>query len=174
MAVPSVDRFATPLGDVALDRKALERAATLPGVFVDDKAHAQEHSLEVQLPFLQSVLDDFTLVPVVVGDAAARDVARVIDALWGGPETLLVFSTDLSHFHDYYTARELDARTCERILGRATDLDGEDACGARVLNGLLSTEHMRDCAIELLALCNSGDTAGDRMRVVGYGAFAIH
>jgi len=111
---------------------------------------------------------------VVVGDAVAVDVARVIDALWGGPETLIVVSTDLSHFHDYELARKLDGRTCERILERDTALLGEDACGARVLNGLLSTQHIRDLKIELLALCNSGDTAGDRDRVVGYGAFAAH
>ena len=174
MAVPSVDRFATPLGEVALDRDLLDRAATLPGVVIDDNAHALEHSLEVQLPFLQTLLDDFELLPVVVGDADARDVAGLVDALWGGPETLLVVSTDLSHFHAYEAARALDARTCQRILGHATDLGGEEACGARVLNGLLGSDHMRGRRIELIELCNSGDTAGDRGRVVGYGAFAVH
>ena len=174
MALPSVDRFATPLGEVALDRVTLNETASLPGVVVDDHAHALEHSLEVQLPFLQTMLGDFALVPVLVGDAAARDVAGVIDALWGGPETLVVVSTDLSHFHDYDAARALDARTCDRILARATDISGEDACGARALNGLLGADHMRDRSIELLARCNSGDTAGDRERVVGYGAFVAH
>jgi AmmeMemoRadiSam system protein B len=174
MALPSVDRFATPLGEVVLDQEMLAAAAALPGVVVDDSAHALEHSLEVQLPFLQTVLRDFTLVPVLVGDARAREVAAVIDALWDGPETLVVVSTDLSHFHGYDVARALDARTCERILRQATDLEGDDACGARVLNGLFSTDHVSGRSVELLAMCNSGDTAGDRERVVGYAAFAIH
>ena len=107
MAVPSVKHFATPLGEISLDGDALNVAAAQPGVVVDDGAHALEHSLEVQLPFLQTVLHHFTLIPVVVGDAIVGDVARLIDTLWAGEETLIVVSTDLSHFHDYDAAREL-------------------------------------------------------------------
>jgi AmmeMemoRadiSam system protein B len=174
MAVPSVDAFATPLGQVPLDRACIERIATMPGVCVSDEAHRAEHSLEVQLPFLQTVLGHFSLVPVVVGDCDPDTVAAVVDALWDGPDTLLVVSTDLSHFHSYEAARRLDARTCQRLLARDSTLSGEDACGARALNGLMRSRRCRQLAIELLDLCNSGDTAGDRSRVVGYGAFLLH
>lgn len=174
MAVPSVDAFATPLGTVSLDRDAIARISALPGVSISDEAHRQEHSLEVQLPFLQRVLGQFTLVPVVVGHCPSPQVAAAIDALWSLPGTLLVVSTDLSHFHDYLTAARLDGHTCERLLAKATDLDGEDACGANALNGLMRSDHMRELDITLLRQCNSGDTAGDRDRVVGYGAFALH
>jgi AmmeMemoRadiSam system protein B len=174
MAVPSVDAFATPLGEVPLDRAGIAGITGLPGVCVSDAAHRDEHSLEVQLPFLQTVLDRFSLVPVVVGDCDPDRVAAVVDALWGGPETLLVFSTDLSHFHDYDQARRLDALTCERLAARDCTLTGEDACGARALNGLMRSRHGRQLAIELLDLRNSGDTAGDKRRVVGYGAFLLH
>jgi len=174
MAVPSVAAFATPLGEVRLDREAIDAIADLPEVCVSDEAHREEHSLEVQLPFLQRVLGDFALVPVVVGDCPPEPVAALIDALWGGPETLLVISTDLSHFHRYEEAVRRDRRTCERVLERDATLGGEDACGARALNGLLRSEHCAALALELLAVCNSGDTAGDHSRVVGYGAFLAH
>jgi AmmeMemoRadiSam system protein B len=174
MAVPTATAFASPLGDVPLDREALDRICTLPGVSVSDEAHREEHSLEVQLPFLQAVLKDFTLVPVLVGQCETRMVARLIDALWGGPETLVVISTDLSHFLKYEQAQQLDRDTCRRILAGDSELNGEQACGARALNGLLASRHGQALAIELLDLCNSGDTAGDRNRVVGYGAFALH
>ena len=174
MAVPSVDAFATPLGEVPLDRQGIDSIAALPGVCVSDEAHREEHSLEVQLPFLQRALDDFALLPVVVGDCPPGTVAAVMDAVWGGPETLVVVSTDLSHFHPYEEAGRRDRRTCERVPQRAGDFSGEDACGARALNGLMRTRHCRSLTLELLALCNSGDTAGDRRRVVGYGAFLAH
>jgi MEMO1 family protein len=174
MAVPSVDAFATPLGEVVLDRDSIDRISILPGVSVEDEAHRNEHSLEVQLPFLQSVLAEFSLVPVVVGYCDPDTVARVVDALWGGPETLVIVSTDLSHFHDYQEADMLDSLTCDRLLGRASDLSGEEACGAHALNGLMRSEHCRRLAIELLDRCNSGDSVGPRDKVVGYGAFALH
>ena len=174
MAVPSVDAFATPLGEVPLDRPCIERITDLAGVCVSDEAHREEHSLEVLLPFLQTVLDRFSLVPVVVGDCDADRVAAVVDALWGGPETLMVFSTDLSHFHSYEKARTLDSLTCDRLAARDSTLTGEDACGARALNGLMRSRHSRRLAIELLDLRNSGDTAGDKNRVVGYGSFLLH
>jgi len=174
MAVPSVDAFATPLGDVPLDRDSITRIAALPGVSVSDEAHREEHSLEVQLPFLQTVLKRFSLVPVVVGHCVPRTVASVMDALWGGSETLLVVSTDLSHFHSYDDATQLDALTCQRLQAKDSTLSGQDACGACALNGLTSTEHCQSLQVELVARCNSGDTAGDKDRVVGYGAFVVH
>ena len=179
MAIPSVQAFATPLGEVALDRDSIDTISSFPGVCESDEAHRQEHSLEVQLPFLQSVVGKFALVPVVVGHCEPDTVASVVDALWGGPETLVVVSTDLSHFHSYDEAGMLDTLTCERLLARASDLDGEDACGAQALNGLMRSEHCRQLAIELLDLRNSGDSAGskdavNKDSVVGYGAFALH
>ena len=174
MAVPSVDAFATPLGQVDLDRRAIEAIASLPGVVVSDDAHRDEHSLEVQLPFLQTVLGDFQLVPVVVGRCPPEVVAGVIDTLWSMPGTLLVVSTDLSHFHDYDTANGIDALTCARLLRREADLAGEDACGAAALNGLMCSKTIDSLELELLERCNSGDTAGNRQRVVGYGAFVLH
>ena len=173
MAIPSVDRFATPLGEIELDRTGLEQIRRLPGVEVSDAAHQDEHSLEVQLPFLQTVLDAFTLVPVVVGGADAAAVAAVIDALGEDPATLVVISSDLSHFHEYEEARRIDAHTCERILARATSLRGEEACGARAINGLMASKFGRAHEIRLLRACNSGDTAGTRDRVVGYASFAL-
>ena len=161
MAIPSVDRFATPLGEIELDRAGLEQIRQLPGVEISDEAHRDEHSLEVQLPFLQTVLDDFTLLPVVVGGADAETVAAVVDALGEDPATLVVVSSDLSHFHDYDAARRIDGRTCEQILDHATTL--RDAIRPLIAR-----------AVRLIRTCNSGDTAGSRDRVVGYAAFALH
>ncbi len=174
MAIPSVDRFATPLGEVPLDRAALDLIAKLPGVQISDEAHREEHSLEVQLPFLQTVLNDFTLVPVVVGGADADQVATVIDALAADAHTLVVISSDLSHFLNYREAQQIDAATCEHILGKSTTLRGEEACGARVINGLMASAQGRALEVSLLHACNSGDTAGAPNRVVGYAAFALH
>ena len=174
MAVPGVEAFNTPLGNVALDRRAIETLLALPDVSVSDEAHEKEHSLEVQLPFLQCVLDDFQLVPVVVGQSDPDQVARAIELLWRGEETLLLVSTDLSHFHHYEQAARLDRLTCERLLAGASDLAGDEACGARALNGLMRTRAAKELELELLQLCNSGDTAGDRRRVVGYGALSLH
>lgn len=174
MAVPAVESFATPLGSVPLDRMMIDEMTTLPGVCVSDAAHSDEHSLEVQLPFLQSVLDDFSLVPVVVGKCDPQLVATVMDTLWGGPETLIVVSSDLSHYLPYNLARQADERTSERILAKSTDLSGGDACGAHAINGLLSTKHCQPLTVEAIDLRNSGDTAGDKDRVVGYGAFILH
>lgn len=174
MAVPSVHRFATPLGEVELDRETINRIAAMPGVITSDEAHRQEHSLEVQLPFLQSVLSDFSLVPVLVGDCKADLVAAVIDELWGGPETLIVVSSDLSHFHAYDEARQIDASTCGLILDKVSSLTGEQACGAHAINGLMRSKKGQSLTVEMLGACNSGDTAGDKNRVVGYGAFLLH
>jgi AmmeMemoRadiSam system protein B len=175
LAVPSVDAFATPLGEVPLDGSARRHIGVLPGVVIDDRPHADEHSLEVHLPFLQHLLGDhWTLVPIAVGQATALDVADVLAALWGGAETLVVVSTDLSHYHDYATAKEIDRRTAAAIVARNADRIGsEDACGAHPLRGLLELSHRVGLDVELLDLRNSGDTAGDRSKVVGYGAFSV-
>ena len=174
MAVPSVDYFQTPLGKLPLDRAGLDALRELPAVVVDDEAHREEHSLEVQLPFLQTVLNDFSLMPVVVGGADPGQVAAVIDAFGGKPGCLIVISSDLSHFHTYDEARRIDLRTSHRILERATDLGGEEACGAVAVNGLMACRNAADLSIQQVDLRNSGDTAGDRARVVGYGAYVLH
>lgn len=174
LALSSADAWATPLGLVPLDPGAGATLRDLPGVGVDDRAHGPEHSLEVQLPFLQTVLDDFALVPLVVGDAATDEVAAAIDALWSGPETLVVVSTDLSHYHPYADAVRLDTRTAAAVATlRPDDITDRDACGARPLRGLLRTAGRRHLSVRQLDLRNSGDTAGDKERVVGYGAFAV-
>lgn len=174
MAVPAANAFATPLGTVRLDREALDDIAGLPDVGVSDAAHRDEHSLEVQLPFLQTVLADFTLVPVVVGKCAPERVAAAIDALWGGAETLVVISSDLSHYLPYEQATEVDANTCARILGKSTTLTGHEACGAQAINGLMRARHCEGLNVAAMDVRNSGDTAGDRSRVVGYGSFVLH
>jgi AmmeMemoRadiSam system protein B/AmmeMemoRadiSam system protein A len=173
LALPGVTALATPLGDVPVDQAALRAIADLPQVGTSPLAHAQEHSLEVQLPFLQTVLGDFAVVPLAVGDATADEVAEVLDRLWGGPETLIVVSSDLSHYHSYDEARAIDAHTCREILSLDARIDHEQACGATPIAGLLVAARRRGMQTELLDLRNSGDTAGDRDRVVGYAAFAF-
>lgn len=174
MAIPSVDRFATPLGEIPLDREGLERVGALPAVQVIDEAHREEHSLEVQLPFLQTVLNDFTLIPVVIGGASAAEVAAVIDALAESEDLLVVVSSDLSHFHEYGEARRIDADTCDLILHKSSSLRGEQACGAAAINGLMASAWARKLQVSMLGACNSGDTAGQRNKVVGYAAFSLH
>ncbi len=174
VAFCSSDAFRTPLGDVPVDHSALVAISDLPGVSILDRAHAQEHSLEVQLPFLQSVLTDFKLVPLVVGDADQQTVASVIERLWGDDHTLFVISTDLSHFYDDNTARQLDAQTCHSIEALSPESIGdEQACGRNPMKGLLEVARRKHMRVETLGLCNSGDTTGDRERVVGYGAWAL-
>ena len=174
LALPAADAFATPLGEVLLDRDAVAAVTMLPQVIRSGAAHALEHSLEVHLPFLQTVLDPFTLVPVAVGYASAAQVAEVLDAVWGGPETLIVISSDLSHYHPYRDAQSLDRRTADEILDLRTDITHEQACGATPVIGLNLAAQRRGLTPRLLDLRNSGDTAGDRTRVVGYGAFAYY
>jgi AmmeMemoRadiSam system protein B len=174
LAVPSVDAFATPLGDVLLDREAIARLRELPQVVESDAAHAEEHSLEVHLPFLQMVLDEFVLVPVVGGRASPEDVAEVLELVWGGDETLIVVSSDLSHYHPYADALDIDANTARQILARSTGLIGEQACGYQSINGLMHSPRAAELAIRQLALKNSGDTAGPKRQVVGYGAFSLY
>jgi hypothetical protein len=174
LAAPLSQAFDTPLGRVALDGAALAGLDGLPQVRRSDAAHEREHSIEVQLPFLQSLLgDDFTLVPLVVGRADAEAVAQVLERLWGGDETLVVISSDLSHYHAYEQARALDRATAERILALDAGLGPDEACGAAAINGALLAARRHGLSPRLLDLRNSGDTAGDRLRVVGYGALVF-
>jgi len=173
LAVPHAQIFATPLGDIPLDQAAIAAALKLPQVIRHDAAHAQEHSLEVQLPFLQQVLDEFSLIPFAVGYATPDEVAEVLDLLWGGPETLIVISSDLSHYHGYLDARQRDRHTADEIAHLHLLVDHEQACGATPINGLIEVAQRRGLQPQLLDLRNSGDTAGDKSRVVGYASFVF-
>jgi hypothetical protein len=175
LAASSATAFRTPLGDIPLDAAALESLRALPQVRVLDQAHALEHSLEVQLPFLQTVLKDFALVPLVVGDATYAEVAEVLEKLWGGAETLIVISSDLSHYHDYATAQRMDTATSQAIAALQPErIDYENACGRTPVGGLLTAARAHGLHAEIVDLRNSGDTAGPRDQVVGYGAYVLH
>jgi AmmeMemoRadiSam system protein B len=159
---------------VPIDRELRARVLELPGVRVQDAAHGPEHSLEVHLPFLQRTLAEFSLLPLVVGRASADVVATVLDAVWGGPDTLVIVSTDLSHYLDHDAAARRDRATVANVMnGELGDIAPDDACGAYPLRGLLTAARTRGLELELLDLRNSGDTAGPRDRVVGYAAFAV-
>lgn len=174
MAVPSADAFETPLGAVPLDTVGRAAVASLPHVVVDDAPHAPEHSLEVHLPFLQRVLGDFDLLPFAVGHAGTSEIADVIERCWGGAETLVVVSSDLSHYHDYETARLLDSATTRAIEELRVDaLRQESACGVRPVAGMMVVARRRGMRVTTLDVRNSGDTQGVRDRVVGYGAWAF-
>jgi MEMO1 family protein len=173
LALPAATEFETPLGRVPIDAEAAAALRALPQVGESAATHAQEHALEVQLPFLQHVLGEFSLVPLVVGDAGPAEVAEAIERLWGGPETLIVISSDLSHYHPYDTAREIDGATVKSILGFDTGISHEQACGATPIAGALVAARRHGLAPELLDCRNSGDTAGDRRQVVGYASFAF-
>jgi AmmeMemoRadiSam system protein B len=174
LALPTVEAFETPFGLVPIDEAARKRVLKDPAVILSDRPHAHEHSLEVQVPFLQSALGDFELVPLAAGDASAEEVGRVLECAWDPDDTLLVVSTDLSHYHDYATARQLDTATARAIVKREREFDGEQACGCVGISGVLDLARRRNLDVRLLDLRNSGDTAGDRSRVVGYGAFALY
>jgi AmmeMemoRadiSam system protein B len=158
-----------------VDKEAVNRIRDLPGVSLLERAHTQEHSLEVHLPFLQEVLGGFKLVPLVAGDAEPEEVGAVLEALWGGPETLITISSDLSHYHDYRTAKKMDTATSKAIEAlRFEDIGYHDACGRNPVNGLLWAARRRGLHGETIDLRNSGDTAGSRDQVVGYGAYAFY
>lgn len=173
LALSSAECYATPVGEVAIDTGACRELLRLPQVTVLDQAHAQEHSLEVHLPFLRAVLDDFLLIPVVVGDATSDEVAEVIESFWDQLDVLIVVSSDLSHFLDYETANRVDRETTRAIEGLARDISPQQACGCRAINGLMKVAQDHVLDVTTLDLRNSGDTAGDRSRVVGYGAYAL-
>lgn len=174
LAVTALDYFSTPLGDVPIDGLGRQRLRELGLVGVSDAPHATEHSIEVQLPFLQTVLGEFDLLPIAVGHSPPGLVARTLEAAWNGPETLVVVSTDLSHYHTSVEAKKLDAESTRAILERSSDLSDEQACGAGAVNGLMQVARQRNLAVAVLDQRNSGDTAGDRSRVVGYGSYAVY
>ena len=174
LAAPCAEAFETPLGRVTLDCAALSSLDELPQVKRSDRAHEREHSLEVQLPFLQTLLgSSFTLVPLVVGVTDPEAVAQVLERVWGGDETLIVISSDFSHYLPYEQAQAADRATARRILALATDITPHEACGASAINGALLAARRHGLVPRLLDLRNSGDTAGDRDRVVGYGAIVF-
>lgn len=175
MALSSADNFQTPLGKIPLDNEALQELVSLPQVAVNDNAHELEHSLEVQLPFLQELLGDFKLVPIVVGETNPEDVYAVLEYFSQDQDTLIVVSTDLSHFENYDAASAHDRKTSLSIEGLKYDeINYGDACGRNPLNGLLYFAKKQNLHIEMLALQNSGDTSGDHERVVGYGAYVLY
>ncbi len=175
IATSSADYFHTPLGDTPLDKTLVQQVLLLSGVQRLDQAHQMEHSLEVHLPFLQEVLGDFTLLPLVVGDASPEEVAAVLREVWGGEETLIVVSSDLSHYHDYATAQRMDRATSKAIEELDPQAIGhDDACGRIPLRGLLLVAREKQLMAETIDLRNSGDTAGPRDQVVGYGAYLFH
>jgi AmmeMemoRadiSam system protein B len=174
LALPSADAFDTPLGRIPIDVEARRALLALTHVRLTDAPHAEEHSLEVQLPFLQTMLRDFALLPIAAGDATPEEVAAALEPVWGDAETLIVVSTDLSHYHAYAQARLIDRATNDAILACSTQIDAEQACGCVGLNGLLACAQRRRMKIQLEDLRNSGDTAGDRQRVVGYGAWSLY
>lgn len=174
IAASGADAFATPLGQLAVDTGARDALVDAGLVAIRDDAHAGEHSLEVQLPFVQVGLDDVTVLPLAVGQAPPDLVAEVLERVWGGEETLVVVSTDLSHYRDHATATEIDRRTADAVVARRPDRLGRyDACGVIPLQGLLMAADARGLGVELLDLRTSADTAGGPDRVVGYGAFAV-
>lgn len=175
LALSSVDAFATPLGPVPVDHAGCAAILAKPGTAIHDDAHAPEHSVEVQLPFLQRVLGDgWSLVPVVAGFASAAMVAEALSDVWAAPGTLVVISTDLSHYHDQETATRLDRATAASIVAAAWErLDGARACGAAALSGALDLVRRRHERVELLHLATSADTIGPPDRVVGYGSFVV-
>ena len=174
LAAPAVDAFATPLGEVPIDKSALAAIRDLPQVQVFDIAHSMEHSLEVQLPFLQEVLDHFSVLPLCVGDASPERIAMVLDKVWGGPETLIVISSDLSHYQPYKAGRQMDKATSEAIEKlEPDDINYDQACGRLPIQGLLLVARQRGLKVKTVDLRSSGDTAGPRDEVVGYGAYVF-
>lgn len=172
IAVTQIANFATPLGMIPVDLASIAKIVNLPGVHIFEHAYDMEHSLEVQLPFLQTILSKFSIIPCVVGDAKPEDVANLLEHLWGGPETLIVISSDLSHYHDYATAQQMDTATSQAIVALAPQqIADNQACGRLPVKGLLLAAAKLNLQAQVLDLRNSGDTAGDKNRVVGYGAY---
>ncbi len=174
IALCSHKSWATPLGKVPVDRAAMAQVLKLPFCRMNDEAHREEHSIEVMLPFLQRALDDFSIVPIIVGSAPVQQVWEVLRTLWGGPETLIVISSDLSHYLPYDETRHIDLQTAKAIERlKPEDIGAGQACGRYPLYGLIASAKAHDLRLTRLGLCNSGDTAGDKSRTVGYGAWAL-
>lgn len=174
LALPTAEYFSTPLGDIPIDKELSQKISHLPQVITSAAAHAREHSLEVQLPFLQEVLDEFTLLPLVVGQATVAEVAEVLSCLWGVENTLFVISSDLSHFLAYEEAKIVDSETSQMILAKDEHITPEQACGCYSINGLLHLAKEQGLSIECIDRRNSGDTAGNKDRVVGYGSYVLN
>ena len=173
MALPDCDAFSTPLGDIPLDTQTMNHLLTFSQIEKSNIPHVMEHSLEVQCPFLQTCLTDFKLIPIVVGDATSLSVAEVLDYLWGEEETLFIISSDLSHYHNYEEASYRDNLTVKAIEQLSSNLTGGQACGCHLLNGMMKVAQRRGMEVITLDVRNSGDTVGDKNRVVGYGSFVI-
>jgi AmmeMemoRadiSam system protein B len=174
IAMMDVEAFRTPLGDISIDQAGQQQLSRLHYVHFFDQAHWQEHCLEVQLPFLQKVLNDFSLLPLLVGEASPEQVATALATFWDDPRSLLLISSDLSHFLSYQQAQQVDRKTCQAI--EAMDISAihnDQACGNRAVKGLLTLAKEKQMEVITLGLCNSGDTAGDHSRVVGYGSWAF-
>ncbi len=175
LAVSRAETFTTPLGSILVDQAAVQTIVQLPFVEYLEQAHSAEHSLEVQLPFLQEMLDSFEIVPIVAGEASAEQVSQVLEMLWGGDETLIVISSDLSHYHPYARAQQMDKATSDAIEQLDYQLLGaESACGKVPVSGLLKLAQKKALSVATIDLRNSGDTAGDKASVVGYGAYVIN
>ncbi|TQV86489.1 AmmeMemoRadiSam system protein B [Aliikangiella coralliicola] len=175
LAIPSVEYFSTPLGEIPLDKQKLQELTQFVQIQISDLAHQEEHSLEVQIPFIQRIFDKIKLIPIAVGGASTEQVSEIIEYLWEGAETIFLISSDLSHFLDYHTARETDRKTTEYINNLDyQSLNHEMACGSTPIQGLLKVAQEKSMQVSTLAQCNSGDTAGDKSRVVGYASYAIY
>lgn len=176
LAISPAKSFATPLGNIALDLEAIAKIKDLPQVIFSEQAHILEHSLEVQLPFLIETLGlDFTLVPITIGQVTPNVVATVLEALWGDNKTLIVVSSDLSHYLPYRICQDLDEKTAYAIEHfQEQAILYEQACGGVGIRGLLLAAKKHKLSIQRLALLNSGDTAGSKDKVVGYGAWGFY
>ena len=175
LAIPNCQYFETPLGRITIDSTSLLELAKFPQVVISNQAHEQEHSLEVQLPFLQSIFSQFELIPMVVGDISTEALVKVLEFLWGGEETLIVISSDLSHFLDYDTAVAIDNKTSQAIENFDSEsISSEMACGCSGIKALLQVANNKNLQVKTIHQCNSGDTAGSKDRVVGYGSYAIY
>lgn len=174
LAMPTCQYYSTPFGRVPVGDSARQRLRELGLAGIADAPHALEHSLEVQVPFLQELLRDFDLLPIAVGSAPPEQVARTLEAVWGGPETLVIVTSDLSHHHTHAEALLLDGQTAASILARRSDLSDAQACGAGGVNGLMEIARRKSLDVALLERGTSGDMAGERSRVVGFASFVLH
>ncbi|MEJ2763070.1 AmmeMemoRadiSam system protein B [Photobacterium sp. MCCC 1A19761] len=172
-ALPTAHYFSTPLGDVPIDTQCVEKLSEIADIHLSDEAHAFEHCLEVQLPFLQTCLSNFSLLPLLTSDVSPTVVARILDTIWQGDQTLLVISSDLSHYHPYAQAQQIDSKTCDLIEHYRASLNPEQACGSTGINALLQLAKQRHYQLTRITQKNSGDTAGDKERVVGYVSYLV-
>jgi len=174
IAISSANYFDTPLGSVEINQSSIDNLTKNDFIHENDAAHEHEHSIEVQLPFLQTILHNFTIVPLLIGQCDENDVASILELLWGGDETLIVISSDLSHFETYEIANKMDTKTSQAILNLQPEkIQFEDACGRTAINGLLKIAQKKNLTPYIIDVRNSGDTAGDKKRVVGYGAYSL-